>query len=156
METTKERNGEQHMAQERKKTIRLEWQGSLADNTPESATRVVIKNVDAEKQQNNSGTCNSGNNKSSVAAKVNAATPQNLRIRREAKGRGGHPVFILHEITPVISAATLKDFATKLKTKLGCGGTIEDGQIILQTQNIVALENALVSLKVTSKRCGGF
>lgn len=138
------------MTEERKKPVKLEWQGTLTDTVPQGVVPVAIKNSQAK----NSPSTNT--HSTSPSASPNTSVPKTLRIRRETKGRGGHPVFILHKISPVLSHSALKDFATKLKSRLGCGGTVEDDQIILQTQNIIALESTLASLKVASERCGGF
>jgi translation initiation factor 1 len=139
------------MNQERKKPIRLEWQGGIAESTAtDTATRIVIKGSEASSQNSapKSPTTN--------ALKANSKGPERVRMRRETKGRGGHPVLILHDIEPKQTPEMLKSFATILKTKLGCGGTAEDGEIILQTQNADAIEKKLALMGVTCKRCGGF
>jgi translation initiation factor 1 len=139
------------MNQEQKKPVRLEWQGGIAESTAtETATRIVIKGSEASSQNSTQ------KSPPTNALKANPKGPERVRMRRETKGRGGHPVLILHDIEPKQSPEMLKSFATSLKTKLGCGGTAENGEIILQTQNADAIEKKLAIMGVTCKRCGGF
>jgi len=61
------------------------------------------------------------------------AAPQGdgvVRIRRESKGRGGKQVSIINGLP--LGQADLKDLARALKAQCGSGGSVKDGEIILQ------------------------
>ena len=57
-----------------------------------------------------------------------------LVLRRETKHRGGKTVVVVagFELLPGLDASALDALARELKQQLGCGGTVEDGEIILQ------------------------
>lgn len=132
------------MSNARPKSVKLEWQGGLAENSPNDAQKVLLKGE----------TISQNINKNNVDASIQK--PQFLKLKREVKGRGGHPVIVLCEISPSLNDAALEAFAKLLKGKLGCGGTIENGAVILQTQQIDRIEKELVVQGIVSKRAGGF
>ena len=53
-----------------------------------------------------------------------------IRLERQTKGRNGKPVVIIKGLP--LSEAELKKLAKELKAKCGVGGSIEDGQILIQ------------------------
>lgn len=53
-----------------------------------------------------------------------------VRLERQTKGRNGKPVVIIKGLP--LSDAELKKLAKELKAKCGVGGSIEDGQILIQ------------------------
>ncbi|QQS28366.1 MAG: translation initiation factor [Sphingobacteriales bacterium] len=55
---------------------------------------------------------------------------QQLRVNMERKGRGGKTVTLVHGF--VGTESDLETLAKQLKTKCGVGGSVKDGQIVLQ------------------------
>lgn len=55
---------------------------------------------------------------------------QQLKIAYEKKGRGGKQVTVVYNF--VGKAADLEDLARQLKTKLGIGGSVKEGEILMQ------------------------
>jgi translation initiation factor 1 len=53
-----------------------------------------------------------------------------VRVGRETKGRGGKGVTIISDLP--LDEKGLTELATKLKTRLGTGGTVKDGRIEIQ------------------------
>jgi translation initiation factor 1 len=64
----------------------------------------------------------------SGAKKVPA--PAKAVVRMERKGRGGKEVTVIEQLD--LPAKDLERWLKALKSALGCGGTIEDGSIVLQ------------------------
>ena len=54
-----------------------------------------------------------------------------LRVRREKKGRAGKTVTVIHGANS-LPVEVASDLLGKLKKALACGGTVEDGCLILQ------------------------
>ena len=74
---------------------------------------------------------------SSVASALAAPPRRNrgrLVLRREKKDRGGKVVVVVSgfEEVPGASAVMIADLAKELKGKLGCGGTFDRQEIVLQ------------------------
>ena len=69
---------------------------------------------------------------------VKAAIPKNSRgrliLRRETKERGGKVVVVVYGFTelPGANAVMIGDLARQLKGKLGCGGSFDRQEIVLQ------------------------
>lgn len=55
---------------------------------------------------------------------------QRLRLRMERAGRGGKTVTVVGGFTG--READLKALAKTLKQRLGCGGAVKDGEIVIQ------------------------
>jgi predicted translation initiation factor SUI1 len=53
-----------------------------------------------------------------------------VRVCRETKGRGGKGVTVISDLP--LDEKDLTELATKLKTRLGTGGTVKDGRIEIQ------------------------
>ncbi|MBP5644402.1 MAG: translation initiation factor, partial [Bacteroidales bacterium] len=68
---------------------------------------------------------------------------QKLHVRMERSGRGGKTVTVVDNF--VGTTADLEALGKTLKTKCGVGGTVKDGQIIIQgdfRERVVALLTA--------------
>ncbi len=76
-----------------------------------------------------------------------------VRLRREVKGRGGGTVIVINGIP--LSAPQLKELATALKKKCGCGGTAKDGVIEIQGDHRDVLAAELQTLGFKVKLAGG-
>lgn len=55
--------------------------------------------------------------------------PARAVVRIERKGRGGKEATVIEKLT--LTAAELETWLRDLKQSFGCGGTIEDGAIVL-------------------------
>lgn len=53
-----------------------------------------------------------------------------VRLERQSKGRNGKPVVIIKGLP--LNDADLKKLAKELKAKCGVGGSIEDGNVLIQ------------------------
>ncbi len=53
-------------------------------------------------------------------------------LRRETAHRGGKTVIIVQGLASLESEDSMNDMAARLKKRCGCGGTIKDGEIIIQ------------------------
>ena len=115
---------------EKKKPIRLEWQGGIKESIAPGVKKVEIR----------TGSSNSGSKKTEEQPKSHdVAFPKNgfkAKIRKELKGRSGHPVLVVFGFTPYSpSKEQLTLLCSKLKSSLGCGGTVEESNIVIQTLN---------------------
>ncbi len=76
-----------------------------------------------------------------------------VRVGRERKGRGGKTVSI---VSGIMSRETGQQALLKLlKSKLGTGGTLEDGQIIIQGDHRERIVEILNELGYKAKVAGG-
>jgi translation initiation factor 1 len=66
------------------------------------------------------------------AARPPAAKPPPARavVRFEKKGRGGKAVTVIEKLS--LGPAELEAWLSELKRALGCGGTVEEGALVLQ------------------------
>jgi translation initiation factor 1 len=69
---------------------------------------------------------------------------QKLRIRLETKQRAGKKASIVNGFQG--SESELEALAKQLKTKLGVGGTVKDGEIIIQGDYVAKLKELLIKL----------
>lgn len=76
-----------------------------------------------------------------------------VRIERQSKGRAGKPVCIITGLN--LDTAELKKIAKQLKAKCGVGGTIEQGNIIIQGDKRDILKPELESRGYKVKLAGG-
>jgi translation initiation factor 1 (eIF-1/SUI1) len=133
------------VAEARAKPQKLEWTGGISESTKSND----VKKITLPNEKVNVAAPHS-------ASAVGFKKPEKLKLKRETKGRSGHPVIVLFEITPTMPIASLEQFAKELKSKLGCGGTSENNTVILQTQNVERVEKELVKQGIVSVRAGGF
>ena len=63
-------------------------------------------------------------------AETLAPDRQKLRVRKETKGRGGKVVTVVGGFTG--SEEDLKELGRRLKTQCGVGGSVKEGEIIVQ------------------------
>ncbi len=76
-----------------------------------------------------------------------------VRVGRETKGRRGKGVTIISDVPLDESGVT--ELATKLKTRLGTGGTVKDGRIEIQGDHRDRIVQELEGLGYQVKRAGG-
>jgi translation initiation factor 1 len=71
-----------------------------------------------------------------------------LILRREKKDRGGKVVVVISgfDAVPGSSAVMIADLAKELKGKLGCGGTFDRQEIVLQGDRCAAVATLLESI----------
>lgn len=76
----------------------------------------------------------------------NVSTPLSgaVLVRREVKGRGGHPVFVLYGFSRGnASPENLKALKTFLCTRLGCGGSVDAQTVIVVCEQAARLAKLL-------------
>jgi translation initiation factor 1 len=76
-----------------------------------------------------------------------------IRIRRETKGRKGKTATVVYGFD--YSGEELKELAARLKRLCGTGGSVQDGQIIIQGDHREALLADLKKQGYTVKLAGG-
>ncbi|MEN6449154.1 MAG: stress response translation initiation inhibitor YciH [Thermoguttaceae bacterium] len=76
-----------------------------------------------------------------------------VRVGRETKGRGGKGVTIISDLP--LDEKGLAELATKLKTRLGTGGTVKDGRIEIQGDHRDRIVAELEAMGYRAKRAGG-
>ena len=76
-----------------------------------------------------------------------------VRIHRDSKGRKGKGVSVITGLG--LEADELKAMAQKLKKQCGCGGTVKDFTIEVQTDNREQLKTLLEKLGYQVKLAGG-
>ncbi len=67
-----------------------------------------------------------------------AKGPAKAVVRKERKGRGGKEVTVVEQLG--LSAGELEKWLKELKQALGCGGSVEDGALVLQGDHRGRLE----------------
>ncbi len=76
-----------------------------------------------------------------------------VRIHKDSKGRKGKGVSVIKGLD--LAEKELKALAQKLKKQCGCGGTVKDFCIEVQTDNRQQLKTLLEKLGYTVKLAGG-
>ncbi|NLX97109.1 MAG: stress response translation initiation inhibitor YciH [Rhodopirellula sp.] len=76
-----------------------------------------------------------------------------VRVGRETKRRGGKGVTVISDLP--LDEKGLTELATKLKTRLGTGGTFKDGRIEIQGDHRDRVVQELEGLGYRAKRAGG-
>lgn len=94
-----------------KKEVNLSWDAFQSMGNPENAP---------EMEQEKEGT--------------NKSIYQNIRVHLEKKHRGGKPVSIVRGLEEM-DDDDLKALGKLLKAKCGVGGSVKNGEIIIQGQN---------------------
>ena len=75
------------------------------------------------------------------------------RVRRESKGRGGKTVTTISGVP--LAEEALKELATALKKRCGCGGALKDGVIEIQGEHVELLLEELLKRGFKAKKSGG-
>lgn len=78
---------------------------------------------------------------------------QNLKVIFEKKGRGGKSVTLIRGF--IGSDADLKDLGKILKSKCATGGSVKDGEIIIQGKLAEKIVTILQELGYKAKKAGG-
>ncbi|MDQ6987943.1 MAG: translation initiation factor [Mariprofundaceae bacterium] len=89
----------------------------------------------------------------SAASSIKNPAKQGVRIRREAKGRGGKTVCVIEGLN--IPELQLKALLKRLKSKLGTGGAIKNGSIEIQGDHREKLLALLAAEGHKAKLAGG-
>lgn len=76
-----------------------------------------------------------------------------VRVQRESKGRGGKTVSVIYGLP--LKGDSLAEFASMLKQKCGTGGTVKDGVVLIQGDNVDRIIALLESDGYRVKRAGG-
>jgi translation initiation factor 1 len=76
-----------------------------------------------------------------------------VRVGRETKGRGGKGVTIITDLP--LDEDSLMELATKLKNKLGTGGTVKDGKIEIQGDQRDRIVQEFEGMGYRAKKAGG-
>ena len=85
-----------------------------------------------------------------------AVAPQGdgiARVRRETKGRGGKTVTTVSGVP--LAGEELKDLASALKKRCGCGGALKDGVIEIQGDHVALLLDELIKRGFKARKSGG-
>lgn len=75
------------------------------------------------------------------------------RVRRETKGRGGKTVTTVAGVP--LAEEPLKELASALKKRCGCGGSLKDGVIEIQGDHVELLLAELIKRGFKAKKSGG-
>jgi translation initiation factor 1 len=75
------------------------------------------------------------------------------KVGRETKGRGGKGVTIISDLP--LDEKGLTELATKLKTRLGTGGTVKEGRIEIQGDQRERIVAELERMGYRAKKAGG-
>ncbi|TWC41265.1 translation initiation factor 1 (eIF-1/SUI1) [Pseudomonas sp. SJZ079] len=75
------------------------------------------------------------------------------RVRRESKGRGGKTVTTISGVP--LAEEALKELATALKKRCGCGGALKEGVIEIQGEHVELLLEELLKRGFKAKKSGG-
>lgn len=75
------------------------------------------------------------------------------RVRRESKGRGGKTVTTISGVP--LAEDALKELASALKKRCGCGGALKDGVIEIQGEHVELLLEELHKRGFQAKKSGG-
>ena len=76
-----------------------------------------------------------------------------VRVGRETKGRSGKGVTVISDLP--LDESGLAELATKLKSRLGTGGTVKDGKIEIQGDHRDRIVAELDEMGYKAKRVGG-
>jgi len=125
----------------RKKPVKLEWQGGMLDTNPPGTTpRKPEARVGQDAEQ----------------GALPGVWKGTVKIRREVKGRGGKPVALLCGFSPGASDRQKDALCRALKEKLGCGGTVEAGEVLVQVDDFARVQKELARMDIKATRAGGF
>ena len=75
------------------------------------------------------------------------------RVRRETKGRGGKEATVVWDVPG--GEAELKLLGKAIKQLLGTGGSVKDGQIVIQGHHVESILSFLKDKGLQAKKAGG-
>ena len=75
------------------------------------------------------------------------------RVRRETKGRGGKEATVIWGVPG--GEAELKSLGKAIKQKLGAGGSVKDGVIVIQGDHVNTVLTFLNEKGLQAKKAGG-
>ena len=75
------------------------------------------------------------------------------RVRRETKGRGGKEATVIWDVPG--GEAELKSLGKAIKKRLGTGGSVKDGQIVIQGDHVETILSFLKDKGFQAKKAGG-
>lgn len=75
------------------------------------------------------------------------------RVRRETKGRGGKEATVIWGVPG--GEAELKSLGKAIKQKLGTGGSVKDGVIVIQGDHVNTVLTFLREKGLQAKKAGG-
>src|SRR5210317_2493379 len=76
-----------------------------------------------------------------------------VRVRRETKGRGGKEATVVWDVPG--GEAELKSLGKAIKQRLGTGGSVKDGQIVIQGDHVESILSFLKDKGFQAKKAGG-
>jgi translation initiation factor 1 len=76
-----------------------------------------------------------------------------VKVGRETKGRGGKGVTVISDLP--LDEKSLAELTTKLKTRLGTGGTVKEGRIEIQGDQRERIVAELEAMGYRVRRAGG-
>jgi translation initiation factor 1 (eIF-1/SUI1) len=140
------------MTTKRPKPQKLEWSGGiLGDKSLGDVEKVPLKG------QQKSPSPSPASSQASLGSDPTRPLKGPVRLRRETKGRAGKTVVVLFEFGDPLarSEERLKDLCTDLKNRFACGGTVEEGTLLLQTQDVEKVLKVLAAMGFVPKKSGG-
>ena len=75
------------------------------------------------------------------------------RVRRETKGRGGKEATVIWDVPG--GDAELKSLGKAIKQRIGTGGSVKNGQIVIQGDHVDTILNFLKDKGFQAKKAGG-
>ena len=75
------------------------------------------------------------------------------RVRRETKGRGGKEATVIWDVPG--GDAELKSLGKAIKQRIGTGGSVKNGQIVIQGDHVETILTFLKDKGFQAKKAGG-
>lgn len=91
----------------------------------------------------------------SDSGSVHSANPDDsvCRVRREIKGRGGKEATVIWDVPG--GDAELKSLGKAIKQRIGTGGSVKNGQIVIQGDHVETILTFLNDKGFQAKKAGG-